>query len=431
MRGRAAVSAARRVDLPAFGSPTSPTSAISLSSSSIRRCWPGSPISPIRGAWRTEVAKRAFPRPPRPARATTNRSPSMARSASTRSSSASRTTVPTGTVSTRSAPSRPDFSAPAPALPLSARKRRRSRKALRVLAWTSATRTTSPPRPPSPPSGPPLGMKRSRRKLTAPRPPSPAATSRTTSSRNRSVRGRRGLGVHLDAADAEHRQLEHVDPGAIAPGLVECHRPRAQRVEGVIAADADVLAGEDAGAALADDDGPGEHHLAGVALEAEPAPGAVAPVARAATALLVGHDLDLLEAGVAGLVIRSLGLGRLRGLRLHRLGGGRLRGAPLLRRLHLGSGGGLDRGEGGQRLPGGEQRLDPQLGVAAAVAVGAPVALLRLVLEDPQLAAEAVADDHRGDARPFGAGGASMLIGAVSVSMVTVPLASVICTVTV
>src|SRR5689334_20687141 len=151
-------------------------------------------------------------------------------------------------------------------------------------------------------------MYRSRRKLTAPRPPSPAATSRTTSSRNSSVGGRRELGVHLHGAHAEHRELEHVDPGAVASRLVERHRPRAQREESVIAADTDVVAGEDPGATLTDEDRAGEHDLAGVALDPEPPPGAVAPVARAATALLVGHDLDLLEAGVAGLVIGG-GLG--------------------------------------------------------------------------------------------------------------------------
>ena len=43
--GRAAVSAARSVDLPAFGAPTKPMSAMSFSSSSIHPSSPGSPRS--------------------------------------------------------------------------------------------------------------------------------------------------------------------------------------------------------------------------------------------------------------------------------------------------------------------------------------------------------------------------------------------------
>ena len=59
--------------MPALGSPTRPTSAMSLSTSSICRSWPSSPGSHSRGAWCVEVAKRALPRPPRPPRATSRR----------------------------------------------------------------------------------------------------------------------------------------------------------------------------------------------------------------------------------------------------------------------------------------------------------------------------------------------------------------------
>ena len=59
--------------LPALGSPTRPTSAMSLSTSSICRSCPSSPGSHSRGAWCVGVAKRALPRPPRPPRATSRR----------------------------------------------------------------------------------------------------------------------------------------------------------------------------------------------------------------------------------------------------------------------------------------------------------------------------------------------------------------------
>src|SRR5438270_6099783 len=210
---------------------------------------------------------------------------------------------------------------------------------------------TSPPRPPSPPSGPPLGTNFSRRKLTAPRPPSPAATSRTTSSRNRPAAllgagagrrlwRRRGPGLGGDLVEAEHGQGEDVGPGAVAAGVVEAHRAGAQRVQGVVAPDPDVVPGDDLGASLSDQDGAGEHDLAAVALDAEPAAGAVAAVAGAAAPLLVSHGsalrvrgrglgagfgrLGLGGAGTApgrglgGLDRLGLGLGRLGTALLHR-----------------------------------------------------------------------------------------------------------------
>ena len=55
--------AASRVDLPALGSPTSPTSAISFSSSRNSFTSPGSPFSANLGARCVEVVKRLLPLP--------------------------------------------------------------------------------------------------------------------------------------------------------------------------------------------------------------------------------------------------------------------------------------------------------------------------------------------------------------------------------
>src|SRR5438132_11437770 len=71
--GRAALAAASSVDLPAFGNPTSPTSAINLSSSHNQRDSPGSPTSAKPGVWRVDVLPLALPRPPRRPRAVTTR----------------------------------------------------------------------------------------------------------------------------------------------------------------------------------------------------------------------------------------------------------------------------------------------------------------------------------------------------------------------
>ena len=51
---------ARRVDLPAFGTPTMPTSAIKRNSKRNSRSVTGSPFSAIRGAWLRELVNREF-----------------------------------------------------------------------------------------------------------------------------------------------------------------------------------------------------------------------------------------------------------------------------------------------------------------------------------------------------------------------------------
>ena len=99
-------------DLPALGSPTRPTSASSLSRSSIQRSSPGSPFSANRGACRVGVAKRLLPRPPAPPRATTTRVPGTTRSWTVPSSRV--TCVPGGTLTSSVAPSAPCRLEPSP-----------------------------------------------------------------------------------------------------------------------------------------------------------------------------------------------------------------------------------------------------------------------------------------------------------------------------
>src|SRR5207253_2047776 len=82
---------------PAFGRPTRPTSARSLSSRCTQRSTPLSPGSHLRGARLVAVANRALPRPPRPPGATLKRSPSWRRSASSSPVSTPVTGVPAGT----------------------------------------------------------------------------------------------------------------------------------------------------------------------------------------------------------------------------------------------------------------------------------------------------------------------------------------------
>ena len=69
--GVARLTALRSVDLPALGLPTSPTSAISLSSSRSVRSSTGSPGVASLGVWSVDVLKCSFPKPPRPPRTTT------------------------------------------------------------------------------------------------------------------------------------------------------------------------------------------------------------------------------------------------------------------------------------------------------------------------------------------------------------------------
>jgi hypothetical protein len=56
----------RNVDLPAFGKPTSPASAISFNRNQIHFSSPSRPGLARRGAWLTDDLKCALPKPPFP-----------------------------------------------------------------------------------------------------------------------------------------------------------------------------------------------------------------------------------------------------------------------------------------------------------------------------------------------------------------------------
>ena len=73
MIGRAAEILEISVDLPTLGNPTSPTSAMSFSSRNSSRSSPSRPGSCSRGTWWVARAKEAFPRPPFPPAAASNR----------------------------------------------------------------------------------------------------------------------------------------------------------------------------------------------------------------------------------------------------------------------------------------------------------------------------------------------------------------------
>ncbi|CUQ36871.1 Uncharacterised protein [Flavonifractor plautii] len=105
--------------MPTLGKPTRPTSASSLSSRITCRSWPGRPALAKRGTCRVGVAKCLLPQPPFPPLASTKRSVwDMSQIISP--VSASRTTVPRGTLMTRSSPSLPEQRLPWPSMPLAA-----------------------------------------------------------------------------------------------------------------------------------------------------------------------------------------------------------------------------------------------------------------------------------------------------------------------
>ena len=164
------------VDLPTLGKPTIATSAISLSSSRSQRSSPCSPCSANDGARRLLLRNRALPRPPSPAWAASHRSPWWRRSPSGSRLSWSSTTVPSGTLTSRSVPRAPWRLLPLPWVPFSPFRCGWSRNASNDATLRSATSQIDPPSPPSPPSGPPFATWASRRNATQPAPPSPPLT---------------------------------------------------------------------------------------------------------------------------------------------------------------------------------------------------------------------------------------------------------------
>src|SRR5664280_2846496 len=224
-----------RVDLPAFGRPTSATSARSLSSSA-RSSWaPFVPGSARLGARFVEVANRAFPLPPLPPAATRSVCPSSMRSPTTSPVSRSFTTVPTGTETGRATPFFPWQLSPLPWPPRPAAKRLWNRKGYSVFRPRSATSVTLPPSPPSPPEGPPRGTNFSRRNATQPFPPSPPTTWMTASSMN--MLGRIFEGAHAPSC------LERKSDGARKRkgDPVSFRNQRGAEVQAVVLADGENL----------------------------------------------------------------------------------------------------------------------------------------------------------------------------------------------
>src|SRR6266850_301092 len=129
-----------------------------------------------------------------------------------------------------------------------------------VLRWMLARKITSPPRPPSPPSGPPRGTYFSRRKLTVPLPPFPAWTSMWASSMNFMLKTKKPYRVDraFPGRSACWLSRHHADRLLAGRALeVELDLAAHLRVERMVLADADIVTGMDAGAALAHDDAAG------------------------------------------------------------------------------------------------------------------------------------------------------------------------------
>src|SRR5437764_3422285 len=215
--------------------------------------------------------------------------------------------------------------------------------------------------------------------------------------------------------------LDACDGPAVA-ALAELDRALARREDRVVLADPGARARPELRSALADEDHPGLHVLAGEDLHAEHLRVGVAPVPRRPEAFLVGHlVLPFLLRGDRGLerrgrtlalaVLALVGQGRLErqeipGRReLGDLRDGQLRvalghraGDLGLRRLRLGLGLRLCsrlrllRLLGSRRLRRAD-RLDLDAGQARAEAGVLLEAVLRAVLADPDLVAEHVLDD--------------------------------------
>ena len=222
--------------------------------------------------------------------------------------------MPSGTRSSRSAPSAPLRLLPAPCLPLPARWCGWWWKSSRVCTLASTTRTTSPPRPPLPPSGPPSGLNFSRWTEATPWPPLPAARCSTTRSMkrpcctpsfgfsrsdqersepvwisaNKEAGAGPGPGPPCRRTGAQTSGRDDID--GLAPAREpNCTLPANQREQRVVSAAADMRTGVELGAALTDQDLAGVDDLAAEALHAEELRVGVATVAGAGRTLLMCH----------------------------------------------------------------------------------------------------------------------------------------------
>src|SRR5207342_1177500 len=301
-----------KVDLPALGKPSRPTSASSLSSRRSARVSPSPPGVERRGERLIELLKCMLPRPPLPPRATSRRSPLAVRSPMISSVSTLCTTVPTGTTIVMSSPPLPYIWRPMPFSPRLARNIFSWRKSTSVLRFSSACRYTSPPLPPSPPSGPPSGMNFSRRKLMEPLPPFPAITVMSASSTS-FMDGPCGVCRLQKQRTPPERGSSHTG----TPNLLDDAHGAAllrtlgreldlavhEREQRVVAAEADARTRVELRAALANDDVAGFDGLATVQLDAQVLRVGVAAVARRTYALFMCHgccSLLLVATGNAG-----------------------------------------------------------------------------------------------------------------------------------
>mmetsp|Transcript_31042 Transcript_31042/g.51461 ORF Transcript_31042/g.51461 Transcript_31042/m.51461 type:complete len:210 (+) Transcript_31042:71-700(+) len=168
-------------DLPAFGNPTSPTSAIILRDKSNVICSPGRPSSASLELCKRPERNDRLPRPPVPPRAQSNVSPSWSKSPSMVHCESAvaicsmpdlptlptrYTSQPQGTRRVRGAPVRPFCCALLPCVPAPALKLCEAR--CRSETVLHARNSTSPPLPPLPPSGGPRSTRVSRKKLAHP-----------------------------------------------------------------------------------------------------------------------------------------------------------------------------------------------------------------------------------------------------------------------
>ena len=298
-RGRAAEMRRSSVDLPAFGRPTRPTSAISLSEKRSRRA---SPLRPALGACRAPGASAS-----RSARCRDRRGRRARRRVAGR---ARRRSASGGVVVGRvgvahDGADRHAQHAVGAVLAraiVAAAVRRRPRRAPAVRRLEVEQRREAA-----------IGEQHDVAAVTAvaavgtaarielarggsatqPSPPRPAATSITASSMkcfagfheagsrpSRPTRRSSGASVGSGLDARRHAALR----GAVGDGAVD------EREERVVAAEADVAARVHARADLAHEDGAGVHGLARVALHAAALAVAVATVARAALTLFVRHD---------------------------------------------------------------------------------------------------------------------------------------------
>src|SRR5579862_980928 len=138
----------------------------------------------------------------------------------------------------------------------------------------------SPPRPPSPPLGPPLGTYFSRRKAMQPLPPSPALRRIFTSSMNTryAEKFKRPRPGSRRVSRAGGLSYFDADELAHAAAIAELDHAGDFGEQGIVFAPADILAGLQAGAALADDDRPAGDQLAAENFDAQALCIRIAPV---------------------------------------------------------------------------------------------------------------------------------------------------------